>query len=614
MKAEFLKMAGVSTDKDFYQKYPTEESFFKAYPEAMQMAYGGNLSASNAFHTMPDGTIMPGASHMGNGGMIKRADGSYSKRGLWDNIRANAGSGKAPTKQMLAQEKKIKAMANGGSFNNPGFNALPLNVQNKIKGNTMMHGGAMPYQMGGQLTEFEGGGTHQENPNGGIPQGPTASVEQGETKMDSANYIFSDRLKVPADLAKELQMPYLKGKTFAQASKAINKKYDPQGKRETDRIVQNVVNKDLKKLMAIQEVHKADMIAEHQAEIMDLTGGQATPQDLMQDPSQMQQPTMQDMPMEQPMGGMPEGIDQGMQMGYGGMYRKQMGIGGGYDPAFISGLSTVDSQEAHDELFKSFDINPNASLTDEAVNAWMKNPFVNDDGTFKNKNNNNPFTASTTLADANRVMPAYTGNQATQATQNPTSGIGNMTVADATTLGTQLGVMGSNIRTGKMLKDMKPVPKDIGMFDMDMEIKPNYIDEAPYMADLDAEAGAAKQQTEEISGGSRGTALANIGATADKIGRAKATVRQNIDTANSEIDFKTFSANLAAKNYDMARRMQVQDWNDADLNAFQEALLNFRANKANNAVAIGTSAARMQRGRDLESGKEARLSDFKRKK
>jgi hypothetical protein len=44
-----------------------------------------------------------------NGGMIKRADGSYSKRGLWDNIRANKGSGKKPTKQMLQQEKKIKA-------------------------------------------------------------------------------------------------------------------------------------------------------------------------------------------------------------------------------------------------------------------------------------------------------------------------------------------------------------------------------------------------------------------------------------------------------------------------------------------------------------------------
>jgi hypothetical protein len=43
------------------------------------------------------------------GGMIKRADGSMSKPGLWDNIRKNKGSGKRPTKQMLVQEKKIKA-------------------------------------------------------------------------------------------------------------------------------------------------------------------------------------------------------------------------------------------------------------------------------------------------------------------------------------------------------------------------------------------------------------------------------------------------------------------------------------------------------------------------
>jgi hypothetical protein len=43
------------------------------------------------------------------GGMLKRADGSYSKRGLWDNIRANKGSGKKPTKEMLKQEKKINA-------------------------------------------------------------------------------------------------------------------------------------------------------------------------------------------------------------------------------------------------------------------------------------------------------------------------------------------------------------------------------------------------------------------------------------------------------------------------------------------------------------------------
>jgi hypothetical protein len=41
--------------------------------------------------------------------MMKRADGSYSPRGLWDNIRAAAGSGKKPTPEMLKQEKKIKS-------------------------------------------------------------------------------------------------------------------------------------------------------------------------------------------------------------------------------------------------------------------------------------------------------------------------------------------------------------------------------------------------------------------------------------------------------------------------------------------------------------------------
>ena len=45
---------------------------------------------------------------MGGKKLIKRADGSYSPRGLWDNIRANIGSGKKPTKQMLEQESKIK--------------------------------------------------------------------------------------------------------------------------------------------------------------------------------------------------------------------------------------------------------------------------------------------------------------------------------------------------------------------------------------------------------------------------------------------------------------------------------------------------------------------------
>jgi hypothetical protein len=72
------------------------------------------------------GQLLPSvyASALGNyyaqGGMLKRADGSYSPRGLWDNIRDNAGSGKKPTKQMLAQEKKInREYRAGGQFPRP---------------------------------------------------------------------------------------------------------------------------------------------------------------------------------------------------------------------------------------------------------------------------------------------------------------------------------------------------------------------------------------------------------------------------------------------------------------------------------------------------------------
>jgi hypothetical protein len=48
--------------------------------------------------------------------MLKRADGSTSQRGLWDNIRANKGSGKEPTKEMLKQEKKIKSEKKTGGL------------------------------------------------------------------------------------------------------------------------------------------------------------------------------------------------------------------------------------------------------------------------------------------------------------------------------------------------------------------------------------------------------------------------------------------------------------------------------------------------------------------
>lgn len=48
------------------------------------------------------------------------------------------------------------------------------------------------------INEFNEGGKHEENLNGGVQLGPNARVEEGETsvKLQNGSFIFSDRLKL----------------------------------------------------------------------------------------------------------------------------------------------------------------------------------------------------------------------------------------------------------------------------------------------------------------------------------------------------------------------------------------------------------------------------------
>ena len=78
------------------------------------------------------------------------------------------------------------------------------------------------------LVEFKNGGTHEESPFGGIPQGVSPdgtpnTVEAGETKFQ--DYIFSNRLKVkdPEEFGLSKK---LKGETFAKASKKLFKEFE----------------------------------------------------------------------------------------------------------------------------------------------------------------------------------------------------------------------------------------------------------------------------------------------------------------------------------------------------------------------------------------------------
>ena len=115
------------------------------------------------------------------------------------------------------------------------------------------------------LTEFNEGGTHSENKHGGIPQGQSSNgsmntVEQGETKK--GNFVYSDRLYINEDLAKANNLPgYIKGKSFASASKAINDKFKDRNDIHTKATQKELLDR----LAQSQEQLKAEQEAINQS-------------------------------------------------------------------------------------------------------------------------------------------------------------------------------------------------------------------------------------------------------------------------------------------------------------------------------------------------------------
>lgn len=208
--------------------------------------------------------------------------------------------------------------------------------------------GGRAFADGGQLTQFTEGGTHEQNPLGGIPQGfaPDGKlnlVEQGETKLNAADYVFSDQIKVSKETATLFGLSKGDiGKTFADASKKANR---PNSRRENDTIEQVAIQRDLENLMQAQEqqkeTEKQEAIAEMQAKYPDL---QVVDQAAMQQADAamqegMQQPMMDEAAMMQqqqqmaPPAQAPQEIDPAMMaqmqqqgmMSYGG---KMYNLGG----------------------------------------------------------------------------------------------------------------------------------------------------------------------------------------------------------------------------------------------------------------------------------------------
>lgn len=106
------------------------------------------------------------------------------------------------------------------------------------------------------VTFINEGGTHEENPYGGImigadKQGIPNMVEEGEAIFN--DYVFSDRIKVPKSLRKKLNIRGGNKTTFADAAKSVSKESE---ERPNDPISKTGLEDGMMKLMLAQEITK----------------------------------------------------------------------------------------------------------------------------------------------------------------------------------------------------------------------------------------------------------------------------------------------------------------------------------------------------------------------
>lgn len=155
--------------------------------------------------------------------------------------------------QSLIDEQLSQEFAYGGILpaTREVNNQLALNNNNIFDkgGNLFAYGG----DFSNGVNKFSGGGTHEENSYGGIPQGIGENgepnlVEENEVKWN--DYIFSDRLKLDK-IEKEMLLPKsLKGKSFAEAAEYFQKE---SSERELDHISRKGLEANLTKLAIAQE-------------------------------------------------------------------------------------------------------------------------------------------------------------------------------------------------------------------------------------------------------------------------------------------------------------------------------------------------------------------------
>lgn len=158
-------------------------------------------------------------------------------------------------------------------------NANAMNRQRLY--NTFAEGGNMSAGDNFGVTQFNNGGSHEENPNSGIQQGVDANgqpnlVEEGEVRWN--DFIFSNRIKPQQDVLSKFNSRM--NKEFTSYAEMANKILDMHKERENNPFDKSTLDIQMQRLADAQEYQK---LSEEAAE------NGVTPEEYIQYVQQMQQ-------------------------------------------------------------------------------------------------------------------------------------------------------------------------------------------------------------------------------------------------------------------------------------------------------------------------------------
>lgn len=238
------------------------------------------------------------------------------------------------------------------------------------------------------LQEFNAGGTHEENPNMGIPismgdNGQPNLVEEGETKFN--NYVYSDRIK--ARSKKELENVGINSKFVGNTMAEISKKLKRESEeRPFDPISRRGLEVSMARLQELQEKYKMQQAMEEQQAMQYLQNvmseNQAMAEAQALEQRQMEEQAMQEQVMQEQMGNQ-QGLEQllAMQGGMGNMFAYGGNIEEAEEPyqevPLVPNLPKL-SDNSSDSGYNPFGINIDKELQLRPVMpSSLKSPFRN---------------------------------------------------------------------------------------------------------------------------------------------------------------------------------------------------------------------------------------------